>query len=230
MSMGTRWYVESPGAAAPISSSFPLPQTEGEHDQSQANHHSEGTDQRRQERHICTGQDCKEYAEEHRQGAASGQQPPTLHLGTQQYCGEYFERTGHHRPHYDDVDQAVYGHPWPEEGYQSGDDTHRPRGQRKPSSRAPVRGSGGGYERYRPVDHRVEAEQEGEHGEDEAWPEEDHESEQQGDEAPQCQGSPVGGKRTQPLPVASFIAHVCVLLESASYCFHPLDLAPVTGW
>src|SRR5215204_855035 len=72
-SMGTRWYVESPGAGTSTSSSFPLPQTEGEHDQSQADHHREGTDQRRQKRHICTGQDCKEYAKQHRQGAASGQ-------------------------------------------------------------------------------------------------------------------------------------------------------------
>jgi hypothetical protein len=63
--MGTSWYAEPPGAAAPISSSFSLPQTEGEHDQSQAHHHSEGTDERRQERHIGTGQGCKEYAKEH---------------------------------------------------------------------------------------------------------------------------------------------------------------------
>src|SRR5215211_276292 len=196
--MGTSWYVEPPGAAAPIRSSFPLAQTEGEHDQSQANHHREGTDERRQERHICTGQDCKEYAKEHRQGAASGQQPPILHLGTQQYGGEYSERTGHHRPHHDDVDQAVYGQPGPEEGYQPGDDTHRP------------------------FDHSVEAEQYGEHGEDEAWPEENHESEQQGDEASQCQGSPVGCKRAQPLPVASFVAHVYCLLGFDSWGIHAL--------
>jgi hypothetical protein len=62
---------ESP-QALPISSS-PLPQTEGEYDQGQANHHSEGTDERRQERRICTGQGCQKYAKEHRQGAASGQ-------------------------------------------------------------------------------------------------------------------------------------------------------------
>jgi hypothetical protein len=75
-----------------------------------------------------------------------------------------------------------------------------------------VRRSESGPEGDRPVDHRVEAEQEGEHGEDEAWLEEDHEAEQQGDEASQRQGSPVGGQRTQPLPVASFVAHVFVLL------------------
>ena len=72
-SMRTRWCVEPPGAGASTSSSFPLPQTEGEHDQSQANHHREGTYERRQERHICTGQGCEDYAEEHRQGATSGQ-------------------------------------------------------------------------------------------------------------------------------------------------------------
>src|SRR5215218_3814545 len=220
--MGTRWYVEPPGAAAPISSSFPLPQTEGENDQSQANHHREGTDERRQERHICTGQGCKDYAKEHRQGAASGQQPPILHLGTQQYGGEYSQRTGHHRPPDDDVDQAVYGQPGPEEGYQPGDDSHRPFCQREPPSRALVRRSESGQEGDRPVNHRVEAEQEGEHGEDEAWPEEDHDSEKQGDEAPQCQGSPVGGKRTQPLPVASFVAHVYVLLGFDSWGIHAL--------
>src|SRR5215218_5800024 len=181
--MGTRWYVEPPGAAASTSSSFPLSQAEGEHDQSQAYHHREGTDERRQERHICTGQGCKEYAEEHRQGAASGQQPPILHLDTQQYCGEYFERTGHHRPPDDDVDQAVYGQSGPEDGYQPGDDTHSPFGQREPPSRALFRRSESGPEGDRPVDHRVEAEQDREHGEDEAWPEEDHETEQQGDEA-----------------------------------------------
>ena len=43
----TRWYVESPKAGAPTSSSFPLPQSEGEYDQGKADYHSEGTDERR---------------------------------------------------------------------------------------------------------------------------------------------------------------------------------------
>jgi hypothetical protein len=37
--------------------------------------------------------------------------------------------------------------------------------------------------RDRPVDHRVDAEQDGQHGEDETRPEENHKPEQQGDEA-----------------------------------------------
>jgi hypothetical protein len=85
-----------------------------------------------------------------------------------------------------------------------------------------VRSSESGHEGDRPVDHRVEAEQEGEHGEDEAWPEENYETEQQGDDAPQCQGSPVGGERAQPLPVASFVAHVYVLLGFDPCWFHAL--------
>ena len=55
------------------------------------------------------GQGHKEYAEEHRQGAASGQQPPIFHLGAQQYRGEYLERTSRDRPPHDDVDQPVWG-------------------------------------------------------------------------------------------------------------------------
>src|SRR5215211_4136280 len=41
------WCVESPRAEAPIRSSFPLSQAEGEYDQGQANHHCEDTDERR---------------------------------------------------------------------------------------------------------------------------------------------------------------------------------------
>src|ERR671910_3383364 len=86
-------------------SSSALPQSEGEYDQGQPHYHSEGTDERYKKWHIGPGQDRKEYAKEHRQGAASGQQPSIFHLDTQQYRGEYLERTGYHRPHHDHVDQ-----------------------------------------------------------------------------------------------------------------------------
>jgi hypothetical protein len=112
-------------------SSSLLPQSEGEYDQGQANHHRKDADIRRQERHVGTGQSSEEYAEEHGHDAASGQQPPVLDLGAQHYRGEYLEHAGHDGPPRDDVDQPARGQARPEEGHQPCDDTHRPLGQRK---------------------------------------------------------------------------------------------------
>jgi hypothetical protein len=54
--------MSTPQMEAPGKSSFPLPQSEGEYDQGQANHHREDTDKRCYEWHVGTGQDRKDRA------------------------------------------------------------------------------------------------------------------------------------------------------------------------
>jgi hypothetical protein len=141
--LGARRPVGAPGGrgSATAEAWSSLTQTGGEHDQGKANDNSEATDKGRHKRHIGISQYHELYVEEHRQGAASSQQPPIIDPCAQEYGGEYFENAGQDGPSRDDVDQAACGQSGPEDGHRPSDDTHRRFGQRKCPLRAPLRGS-----------------------------------------------------------------------------------------